>query len=103
MFVSIFQGPLVVIKTNLNMDLKIVSYNCCSIRKRVDPIKDILKYNDILLCQELILLKDDCTLLEQFDLNFNVLCVPSRAPKGRGDGRPIGGLAIFYRKYIARY
>ena len=82
------------------MDLRVVSYNCFSIRKRIDPIKDILQNNDILFCQEIILLKDDCSMLEQLDISFEVLYVPSRVPEGHGDGRPIGGLAIFYRKSL---
>ena len=80
------------------MELRVVTYNCCSIRKRIDPIKEILCKVDILLCQEIILLEEDCDILYTFDENFNVIVKPSTRPTGLGDGRPVGGIAIFYRK-----
>ena len=80
------------------MELRVVTYNCCSIRKRIDPIKEILCNVDILLCQEIILLEEDCDILYTFDENFDVIVKPSTRPTGLGDGRPVGGIAIFYRK-----
>ena len=80
------------------VELRIASYNCCSIRKRVDPIKEILSNVDILVCQETILLHEDSHVLNQFDCNFQVIFQPSQPPAGEGDGRPVGGLAVFYRK-----
>ena len=80
------------------MEVKIASYNCCSIRKRIDPVRDILKSNDILLCQEIILLEEDCDILHQIDEEFDVFYVPSKPPDSLGDGRPVSGLASFVRK-----
>ena len=80
------------------MELNISSYNCCSIRKRIDPVRDMLKSNDILLCQEIILLEEDCDMLRQLDEEFDVFYVPSKPPERLGEGRPVGGLASFYRK-----
>ena len=82
------------------MELRITSYNCCSIRKRVDPIKEILENNDFLLCQEILLLEEDCNILRQIDEDFEVFYVPSKNPQNLGDGRPIAGLATFYRKSL---
>ena len=82
------------------MPLKIL-YNCFSIRKRFDKIKEMLKETDILTCQEFILLEENCHILHGFDENFYVIYVPSMHPSSQhGGGRPIGGLAIFYRKHI---
>ena len=80
------------------MELKIFSYNCGSIRKRIEKVKEILIETDILVCQEIMLLEDDCHLLNHFDPAFDVAIVPSKKASEFGDGRPIGGLAIFYRK-----
>ena len=81
------------------MALRVCSYNCFSIRKRIDCIRDILSSVDILVCQEIILLEEDCHALQKIDNDFNVYYVPSHlAGTHTGDGRPIGGLAAFYRK-----
>ena len=81
------------------MALRVCSYNCFSIRKRIDCIRDILSSVDILVCQEIILLEEDCHALQKIDKDFNVYYVPSHlASTHTGDGRPIGGLAAFYRK-----
>ena len=82
------------------MNVKITSYNCCSIRKRIDPVREILLNNDIVLLQEIILLQEDCGLLQHLDEEFDVYYVPSKAPDNFGDGRPIGGLATLCRKSI---
>ena len=39
--------------------LKIITYNCFSIRKRVDIIRDLLDKCDILVCQETLLLENE--------------------------------------------
>ena len=66
----------------------------------MDPIKQMLANSDILMCQEILLLEEDCHLLYSFDEDFDVIFKPSAPPSGLGDGRPIGGLAIFYRKSL---
>ena len=44
--------------------LKIISYNCNSIRSKVDIVRDLLSLCDILLCQEVILLEDERCFLD---------------------------------------
>ena len=61
-------------------NIKIVSYNCKSLRFKVEVISVLLKTCDILLCQEVILLAEDCCLLEGISESFNFLFTPSKAP-----------------------
>ena len=79
------------------MDINIITYNCFSIRLRIDPIKEMLQDADILLLQEILLYEEDCNMLEQLHQDFDVVFVPSTTPDFFGEGRPIGGLALFYR------
>ena len=83
------------------MGIKIASYNCFSIRKRAGKIIEILGNVDILLCQETILLEEDCHILETYDKNFEVLSVPSTPTSSYlEEGRLIGGMTVFYRRHI---
>ena len=79
--------------------LRICSYNCFSIRKRIDCIRDNLSSIDILVFQEIILLDKDSHVLSKINNYFNGYYVPSHlASTHTGDGRAIGDLAAFYRK-----
>lgn len=85
----------------INNILNIVSYNCNSIRKRIEPVRDLLKHCDILLCQEIILTEDDSDLVRGIDDNFSTCVIPSTgADSFVHEGRPIGGMAIFYRSSL---
>ena len=44
--------------------LRLCSYNCNSIRNKVDIIRDLLDSTDILVCQEIILIREDLHFLE---------------------------------------
>ena len=64
-------------------------------------MKEILLNCDILLCQEIILLEEDCYLLSHISEDFCVKYIPSKQSQSPdGDGRPVGGLAIFFRKKL---
>ena len=83
----------------VNNSIKIVSYNCFSIRRRVDIVRGFLKNCDLLLCQEMVLLHENCNILSSFDENFYVLYLACKTADSSSDeGRPIGGFALFYRK-----
>ena len=100
-YASILMGVSLQTLEDIKMSLCIISYNCFSIRKRVDTIKQMLQIADILVCQEIILLDENCDILSNFNADFNVLYVPSTHPASQhGDGRPVGGLAVFYRKEL---
>ena len=81
------------------IDLRICTYNVNSIRKKIDVIREILKSCDVFLCQETILLDEDDNFLNLIDKDF---CVYSRfsSLSHNGDGRPIGGMAIFLRREL---
>ena len=77
----------------------VCSYNCNSIRKKVDIVRQILVDCDILLLQEIILLNEDTDFLFGLDNNFECHVVPSKSPVSEClDGRPSSGLAVFFRK-----
>ena len=77
------------------MDVKIKSYNCNSIRRQIDIIRDILRDTDILMLQEIMLYESDLSLLDEINDDFCWAASPSLNISC--DGRPKGGLAIFYR------
>jgi len=82
-------------------ELRLSTFNCFSIRRKIDLVRDLLINNDVIMCQEIILLEDDCHILNQIDDNFTVHYVPSApANSVNGDGRPVGGMALFIRKTL---
>ena len=83
------------------MDVIIKSYNCNSIRKKIDIIRNILKTTDILLLQEIMLYESDLNLLDEVDDNFCWAASPSLNISC--DGRPKSGLAIFWNKNLSNH
>ena len=79
--------------------INIITYNCFSIRRKIDIIRSLLVLCDVLVCQEIILAADDCYFLFGIDVNFMVDYVPS-ATSDSGEGRPTGGQAIFVKKKL---
>ena len=81
--------------------IRFVTYNCFSIRRKSEIVRPLLSKCDILLCQEINLLQEYCHMLANFSELFNVKFVPSELSDSvDGDGRPKGGLAMFYRKSL---
>lgn len=81
--------------------LNIVSFNCNSIRRKVDIIRELMNDADILLCQEIILLNDDISFIDSLSDDFKSYSVPSIKINGDNlDGRPSGGLTLFWRKSL---
>ena len=79
--------------------MKIVSYNCNSIRNNVDIVKTLFGGNDIVLLQELMLEKRDLCFLNDFNENFkHIAFVNDREMEGICEGRPSRGVAIYWRK-----
>ena len=78
-------------------NLRIVSFNCNSIKSKVEIIRDILPECDILFCQEIILLEDEIDFLIRISDSFIPEFVPSNLPNSNyGEGRPSGGMVIFH-------
>lgn len=79
--------------------VKIASYNCNSVRKNSENVKNVLNANDIVCLQELLLSKSDLPVLNDFNENFNhIAFVEDRESQGINEGRPSRGVAIFWRK-----
>ena len=85
------------------MHYKIASYNCNSIRNKIDIIREILDENDILFLQEIMLIESDISLLDDIHDDFECISSPSKYTTDCSfSGRPKGGLAIFCRKSILK-
>ena len=81
--------------------LQICSYNCNSIRKKVDIVRQLMNSQDIILLQEIILLNEDTDFIYGICDIFDAIILPSKCPVSECfEGRPSGGLAILWRKSL---
>jgi len=84
-----------------HINLRLISYNCNSVRKRIDIVRDLLTSCDVLVLQEIILLNEDLGFLYSIDCDFDVHAIPSKCSVSESfEGRPSGGLAILWRKSL---
>ena len=59
--------------------VKVVSYNCNSVRSRAENVKTLLRENDIVCLQEIMLCKSDLPILNNFNDDFyNIAFVEDR-------------------------
>ena len=76
-----------------------VSYNCNSVRNNVSNVRNLTLEYDIILLQELMLLKDDLSFLKTINETFDcIACVEDRSCEGIIEGRPSKGVAIMWKK-----
>ena len=81
--------------------IRICSYNCNSIRKKVDIVKKLLYTCDILFLQELILLNEDSDFIFKICDEFDAIILSTKCPKSECfEVRPSGGLAVLWRNSI---
>ena len=81
--------------------IKFASYNCNSVRKSVETVKNLLDKSDVVFLQELMLSKSDLPILYEFHEDFDhVGFVKDCESQGINEGRPSRGVAIFWRKYL---
>ena len=81
--------------------LQICSYNCNSIRKKVDIVRQLMNSQDIILLQEIILLNEDSDFIYGICDIFDAIILPSKCPVSECfEGGPSGGLAILWRKSL---
>ena len=59
--------------------LKVVSYNCNSIRSKIDIIRELMVDHDIILVQEVLLLEEDLGILDSIHHDFDyTACVKDK-------------------------
>ena len=84
------------------MNFSICSYNCCSLRKNIDVIRELTDRNiDVILLQETFVIADDLSILQFIDENYNSIGVGATYSDDaviNVRGRPMGGLCILWRK-----
>ena len=86
------------------MPLKVISYNCFSLKKNVDLIKILLKKCDILMLQETLLTEDNISYVSNYDKDFTCSHTLSDDPRIKGlEGRQKGGLSIYWRKKYNKF
>ena len=79
--------------------MKIVSFNCHSVRKNLNTIIELTETNDILLLQELMIYSDDINVIKQINTDFySHICVNDKDKSQIINGRPNKGVAIMWRK-----
>ena len=84
--------------------VEIISYNCNSIRNNSEIVKTLLLDCDILFLQEIILEKRDLDILNDFNEDFrHIAFVKDRESNGICEGRPSGGVALFWRANLSKF
>ena len=82
--------------------MKIISYNCNSIRNNFENVRTLLEDADILLLQELMIEKRDLDILNDLHENFKYIAeVRDREMEGICEGRPSRGVAIYWRDSLS--
>ena len=83
------------------MALRVSSFNCNSLRKHIDIVRQLTANNDIILLQEVLLIDDDSHFIQAIDPDFEFALTPSIwDTEAELAGRPRGGLAILWRKSL---
>ena len=84
--------------------VKVVSYNCNSVRNNAEIVKKLLDIGDIVCLQEIMLHKRDLDILNDFNKEFrHVAYVKEIDDDNIKEGRPSGGVAIFWKKHLSPY
>ena len=83
------------------MDLKLCTFNCCSLRKNIDIIRELCDNKfDIILLQETFITEDKIGILDFIDERYECIGVPatySEKVLAANAGRPEGGMAVMWR------
>lgn len=84
---------------DISYDTTLISFNCRSLTRSLDCIKDLCKRADFVCLQETWLLPHDIQFLGEIDSNF-AFTGKSAVDTSEGilRGRPYGGVAILWRK-----
>ena len=81
--------------------INIATFNCHSVRKNIEKVIDLLRNNDILLLQELMLYLEDAEYIKNIDDNFECCFMLQKMHENMIiGGRPSKGVAILWRKSL---
>ena len=81
------------------MFIRLCSFNCNSVCRKVDVVRTLLNCCDILVLQELILLNEDVDFLDGIDQKFDCIMY---AEQVSNEGRTAGDLAISTQHFLSR-
>ena len=83
------------------MDIKICSFNCCSLRKNVDIVRELTNERfDIIFLQETLVTDDKLGIVDYINENYECIgvgAVYSERSLASVAGRPQGGMACLWR------
>ena len=83
------------------MNLSVVTFNCFSIKRKFEIVKDLCANNDIVFLQETLLNSDDIGHYQNVIEDYNSSHTPATTCISGGvGGRPSGGLSIFWRQKL---
>ena len=80
--------------------IRLVTYNCHSIRNNAETVKDLLLSHDIVFLQELMIHDDDIGFLMNLNDDFEFCVQASSNKTDIISGRPSCGVAVFWRKCL---
>ena len=84
-----------------SLNLKLCSFNCCSLQKNIDIVRELTRSNyDIILLQETLVIEDKIGILDYIDEKYECIGVPaiySDKVLCSNAGRPEGGMAIMWK------
>ena len=84
------------------IDLSICSYNCCSLKKNINSVRELTNSNyDLIFLQETFIIQDKLNIMDYISEHYE--CISEAATYSDKAltsmaGRPEGGMAILYRK-----
>lgn len=84
-----------------NQAIKMYSFNCRSVKRSWECVKNLCQTGDVIALQETWLLPHDLALLATVDPDFSFTCKSAvDTSAGVLRGRPYGGVAILWRKSV---
>lgn len=84
--------------------LDIVTFNCNSVRNNIGIVKTLLANYDIVLLQELMILRDDISIIKNIDIDWDsAVTVNDDTENGIIKGRPKKGVCILWRKELSKF
>ena len=85
-----------------NMEFNICTYNCCSLIKNIDIVRELTKKDiDIIFLQETFITNEKLGIIDFINENYHSVGIPAYYSDNnivKVTGRPIGGLVCLWKK-----